>query len=538
MSPTLPQRPVIAAAWERARSRGLTPTDRPEPILSDVADADPLLDAARPVLDRAAESLHGSSTALLLVDHQSRMVARVSADSTLERTLADAGAVVGADFTENAMGTTALGTPAEIRGDLVINSGEHYLEQFRSLSCFGQPIIHPSTRRVVGILCLTQASARMNPLSAPLVRGIVSDIADRLLSRSHLAHRQVITAFERIAERRDFAVAAIGDDLQLTNALAAALLAPADFGTLRLFLDERDVPSAVTLVSGVTVDVQAEVIDGGGRAAVFTLRPRMEPVPAGSLATPAAVGTATAPTVAVCGEPGTGRTTRAHTVVPAAQATVVDVPAALLAGTPIDLAATLRLARRRGHGVVIDGADLLDDRALQLLQTAVTSRSPEEPPLVLVTGPPESLSPAAAAVIARCRRRTTLPPLRQRTTELAALGQELLDARQPRLTLSADAADSLVSQEWPGNLSEFAMVLAEAAATAEQRGSRRVDIVDLPADYRSTTRASRLLGLEQAERLAIIEALDVADGNKSHAAKRLGISRTTLYARIRALGIR
>ncbi len=539
MSSTLPQRPIIAAAWERARSSGLTPTDRPEPVLGDVASADPLLDAARPVLQRAAEALNGTPTALLLVDHRSRLVARVSADNTLERALADAGAVPGAAFTETAMGTTALGTPAEIRGDLMINSQEHYLEQFRSLSCFGRPIIHPSTRRVAGILCMTQAAARMNPLSVPLVRGIVADIADRLQTRAHSDHRQVIENFERAAERRDVAVVALGDDLQLTNSLAAQLLAPADFGSLRLFLEQRDVPPTVTLVSGVTAAVQAEPIPGVRRAAVFRLRPRLDPLPAGSLpAAPAHASAAAATTVAICGEPGTGRTTRARSAVPRDTAVVVDVPAALLDGTPIDLAAILREARTSGRAVIVDGADLLDDRALALLQAAIAACTAAQPPLILVTGPAEALSPAAAAAVARCRRRTTLPPLRQRSTELAALAAESLAAREPSCTLSADAADALVSQEWPGNLSELAMVLDEAADTAWHRGSRRVDVDDLPADYRSTSRVTRLLGREQAERLAIIEALEAAAGNKSDAAKRLGISRTTLYARIRALDIR
>ncbi|HQV16900.1 MAG TPA: helix-turn-helix domain-containing protein, partial [Gordonia sp. (in: high G+C Gram-positive bacteria)] len=52
------------------------------------------------------------------------------------------------------------------------------------------------------------------------------------------------------------------------------------------------------------------------------------------------------------------------------------------------------------------------------------------------------------------------------------------------------------------------------------------------------TRAGRLLGRERAERQAIISALDAADRNKSRAAKALGISRTTLYTRMRALDIR
>ncbi|UQE74493.1 Fis family transcriptional regulator [Gordonia sp. PP30] len=534
MASSLPHRPVIAASWQRVRSTGLEHDHRPDPILSDVDSADPLLDAARPVLQRAAEMLDGTPTALLLVDNASRMVARVSGDGTLERRLADAGVVTGADFTEAAMGTTALGTTAEVRGDTVINSSEHYLEQFRSLSCFGRPIIHPGTRRVAGILCMTEEAQRINPLSLPLVRGIAHDIGERLLTRSHSDHQRVIAAFGDAADRRDIALAALGDNLQLTNALAAQLLAPADFGTLRLLLEQNDIPPTVTLVSGVTAAVEADRIPGVRHAAIFRLRPRIDRLPSGGVA----AGTPTATTVAICGEPGTGRTTRAFGIAPRERSTVVDVAATLLAGTPLDLAATLREAQARGEGVVIDAADLLDERSLQLLLAAVAGRSAADPALVVVTGPPDSLSPSASALVARCRRRTTLPPLRQRPTELAALGQEILRARDVRLTLSTDASDALVSQEWPGNLREFATVLSEAADAARARGARTVDVADLPDGYRSTSRVSRLLGLEQAERLAIVEALDAASGNKSHAAKRLGISRTTLYARIRALGIR
>jgi transcriptional regulator of acetoin/glycerol metabolism len=43
--------------------------------------------------------------------------------------------------------------------------------------------------------------------------------------------------------------------------------------------------------------------------------------------------------------------------------------------------------------------------------------------------------------------------------------------------------------------------------------------------------------LETAEREAIIKALDAASGNKSEAAEMLGIGRTTLYRRLRQLGL-
>ncbi|MGB6243412.1 MULTISPECIES: sigma-54-dependent Fis family transcriptional regulator [Gordonia] len=536
MKTDLSQRSVIAASWRRSGRAGLAPDTRPVPVVSDIGEADPLLDAARPVLARAASVLTGTDTALLLVDSQCRMVSRVTAGSTLERWLEQAGAVEGAGFDETEMGTTALGTTAEVRGDVLINGQEHYLEQFKKLSCFGRPIIHPATRRLAGIICMTEVAPKVNPLSVPLIRGLVDDIAERLLDRSHSDHRAVIAAFQQASSRRDLAVAAVGDDLQLTNALAAELLAPGDFGTLRTMVtDPAAGERTVTLVSGIAADVAVERIAGVRHAAVFRLRPRIDPDRVGGGATAVLPPRRTGDeTVAICGEPGTGRSSRARALLP--EAVLVDVAAGLLDGTGPDLVGAIRAARTGARGLIVDGADLLDDRSLRLLQSALSATDPGPPPLVLVSEP-VSGSSALAAAVACCRRRVSLPPLRQRGGELASLGQQTLERIDPALRLAPDAADALICHEWPGNLTELGIVMDQAAAATLARGSRQVTAADLPDGYRASSRASRLMGMEQAERQAIIDALDAACGNKSHAAKALGVSRTTLYARIRALGI-
>ena len=176
---------------------------------------------------------------------------------------------------------------------------------------------------------------------------------------------------------------------------------------------------------------------------------------------------------------------------------------------------------------------------MRLLHAAVSGAAggAPSPSIVVVTDPVESLSPSLAALVACCGRRIALPPLRRRGTEIAALGQQFLDAQEGDPVLGADAADALVAQQWPGNLTELSVVVARAAAAARARGARTVTVVDLPSGYRGSTRATRLRGMEQAERQAIEAALTAAGGNKSRAAEALGISRTTLYARIRALGI-
>ncbi|MGW0037680.1 sigma-54-dependent Fis family transcriptional regulator [Gordonia sp. NPDC003376] len=533
-----PHRTVIAQSWRRSALSGVHPqtTTLPDPV--DVTSADPLLDAARPVLDEAAVRIADTDMSLLLVDHECRMVSRVTAGTTIERILDDAGAASGVRFAESAVGTTALGTPAEIRRAVLVNGSEHYLDRFKQLSCFGQPIIHPATRRLVGSLCMTEVADRANPLSIPFVTGIVNDIADRLLDRSRAHQRRVLDAFQRAAPRRDVAVAALGDDLQLTNALAADLLSASDIGTLRMIVADPSLHATTmrtTLTSGTAVEVVVDPVGGTHGAAVFHLRP----APATSLRPPARTPTTPTPSTAITGEPGTGRSTEAHRVatdLADAPPVVVDIAETLLAGTPPDIPTLLAQARAHGSALIVDGADLLDDRSLALLRHAA-ARTSSTAPLIVVTGPATQIGAGAAALLGQCSRRIDLPPLRHRTTELAVIATSIITELAPGTELTSGAADALLSQEWPGNLTELVGALGEAVAASATRGARSVDLADLPERYRTTSRASHLAGREQAERQAIIDALDRNGHNKVHAARELGISRTTLYARIRALGI-
>ncbi|MBR7552400.1 Fis family transcriptional regulator, partial [Mycobacterium tuberculosis] len=75
-------------------------------LVDDTGRSDTLLDAARPVLDDAARRLADTGTSLLLVDHECRMVSRVSLGPTVQQALDKAGAAPGADLGEETVGTT------------------------------------------------------------------------------------------------------------------------------------------------------------------------------------------------------------------------------------------------------------------------------------------------------------------------------------------------------------------------------------------------------------------------------------------------
>ena len=534
---------MIAQSWRRSALSGVQP-DSPLPeLVDDASRSDVLLDAARPVLDDAAARLADTGTSLLLVDHECRMVSRVCLGTTVDRALDRVGATPGVDLGEETVGTTALGTPAEIRRGLAVNGREHYLEQFKSLSCFGAPIIHPATRRLAGILCMTEIADRMNPLSVPLVTGIVGDIADRLLDRSRAQQRRVLDAFQRAAPRRDVAVAAISEDLQLTNSLAAELLSPTDIAALRAIAADpalRETTLQLVLASGVGVEVLATPVVGARGAALFGLRPSTSP--ARTMACTDMPSTRQA-TIAITGEPGTGRSTKAHSMA-GPDATTVDVAELLITGDQPDIGALIGDSRRRSRALIVDGVDLLDDRSLTILAAACRTADTAAP-LVLVAGPPDQARTTVAALTARCAARLDVPALRNRTSDLADIIDEMLvditpgpaSGSRPVRSVSAPTLEALVCQEWPGNLVELFSVLRRAVRSCEARGARAIEPADLPADHRTTSRAAHLSGREQAERAAILEALDRHTGNKVHAARDLGISRTTLYARIRALGI-
>ncbi|MGQ5524949.1 sigma-54 interaction domain-containing protein [Chitinimonas sp. PSY-7] len=134
-----------------------------------------------------------------------------------------------------------------------------------------------------------------------------------------------------------------------------------------------------------------------------------------------------------------------------------------------------------------------------------------------------------------------LPPLRDRQEDIALLANKLLmdislRSGTARKTLSQEAAGWLVSQAWPGNIRELRNALEQATMLA--------DHVELTAkDFLCTNQACSTLPLPLAETVkraeidAIRTALAASKGNKSDAARILGIARATLYEKLAIYGL-
>jgi transcriptional regulator of acetoin/glycerol metabolism len=138
----------------------------------------------------------------------------------------------------------------------------------------------------------------------------------------------------------------------------------------------------------------------------------------------------------------------------------------------------------------------------------------------------------------------TLPRLRDRSDRreliLHVFAQEA--AATPSVSLSEEVIHALCAYQWPGNIRQLRNVLRAMIAL---RDADRLELRDVPPDYGLGPVAAEppppetaaLNALGKAERDALLHELELERGNISHVARKLGVSRNTLYRKMQRLQI-
>ncbi|MEN8142534.1 MAG: helix-turn-helix domain-containing protein, partial [Thermodesulfobacteriota bacterium] len=139
----------------------------------------------------------------------------------------------------------------------------------------------------------------------------------------------------------------------------------------------------------------------------------------------------------------------------------------------------------------------------------------------------------------------SLPPLRERRADIPLLIDSFIGRIRERTGksiegISREALDLLISRSWPGNVRElhnvieYGFVLCPGGVIGAQH---------LPEPARISKEETRPLpgkgGAEQKEDLrgTLLEALEMTGGNQSQAAKILGVSRVTVWKRMKKFGV-
>jgi PAS domain S-box-containing protein len=140
--------------------------------------------------------------------------------------------------------------------------------------------------------------------------------------------------------------------------------------------------------------------------------------------------------------------------------------------------------------------------------------------------------------------RLNLPPLRERSEDVALLTEHLI-AKMNNIkgrsisTIEPDAMAVLLAHDYPGNIRELENIIEHAFVLCN---GEIIDVRHLPAYLQGTKISAqppvkRHTALQDAERQAILTALEQSNNNRSAAAEHLGIHKSTLFRKIKKLKI-
>jgi len=138
-----------------------------------------------------------------------------------------------------------------------------------------------------------------------------------------------------------------------------------------------------------------------------------------------------------------------------------------------------------------------------------------------------------------------LPALRERRSDIPQLVHCFLDRYAPggNIHVTPAAMKSFLQYDWPGNVRELENCIARALALGEDN---KIDIEDLPPAFRDTQQTTLIVdegialsttALADLERITIQRVFEQARGDKVLAGKMLGISRATLYRKLKRYNI-
>ena len=171
-------RPVVADSWRRSRRVGVDPelptppVDVAGPALAELRSTHPLSGAV-PVVHRLLVE-PGAGWVAALSDEAGRLL-WVDGDHGMRRKLDGVGFVEGAAWSEDAVGTNALGTALATRSPLQVVGTEHWARVVHPWSCAAVPV-HDPQGRLLGVLDVTGRDDAASWMALALVRATVAAV--------------------------------------------------------------------------------------------------------------------------------------------------------------------------------------------------------------------------------------------------------------------------------------------------------------------------------------------------------------------------
>ena len=561
----------IMASWRRSYDDGAEVDRVISPFDENLNLSSKLVRAAAPVIRRVHEDVEGSPISVILTDSRGKVLIRLCGEHFLESSLDAVLLAPGFSYAERYVGTNGIGTALEARQTSLVRGREHFNEALQAYACVGVPLRDPVTSRVLGALDVTTWADLANPALTALVRQAGSVIEEGLLEVSGRGAKALLQEYLHAARDRDSRVLGISGDAVLAGPAVTRLLGgmpaedlwPIAVGALagrsrakvplllpsgeQADLHLKSVTRDGALV-GAVIEIDPASMSGASRAGGSSSATPHVPGLAGLSPTVQTTGAAllhaakARRTAAIVGETGVGKLAIVRTVaayqLSGRSLVIVDV-----AQEHPDIAGLIALvaaAVADGSPTLVRRGELLPDGAVTALLSRATPSSGVTGRLGWLTFSLRRSEGGASVAEAELREAgvavVSVAPLRTRSQDLELIVPAMVrkHAGGRNVVPTPPLISRLTREPWPENLAEVDALIRDMVHAMHD--GNELDIGHLPPDRRGGLRR-KLTAMEWMTRDAVLDALRVNHGDKARAAETLGISRASIYRKIRAFDI-
>lgn len=558
----------IANSWKRSRSLGVDPERLTVQEGNPQRTDENLLHYADRVLMRAAEQMCNEPVSILFATPDGGVVRRYCTDSSLSRQLDSVDLAPGSGYDEETVGTNGIGTALESTRPTVVNAFEHFNEKLAVFACAGAPVVHPVTGSLLGVVNLTCLASQLNNLLLTVASSLADQIAQHVFA-DYGGDFHLMRDYLSACRHASGPVIARGGEVLMMNRHSQQMLTPEDQTALLIHSAEcadvgTDHSIVTDLPSGITARLESIASVCSGRVVGDIIRVRLgsttlavTEVAGRGRTLPGLVGSSPqwlhtsgqvlsharkGESLVIEGEESVGKSS----LVRAAHGAVhhnsrfVEIDCVSFHDTD-ELLSEVDQELTDGDGtLLLRGIDRLDAEALgglsELLIEQNSAAVSNGPRWIVATRTSSGQPTAVDTVIVPCFDFTvTVPSLRHRPEDIPDLAERFLRRAvgEGGVRFSSDALRKLARLPFPGNLDQLADVVRECV---QVRRVGEIALTDLPAQCTSATRRS-LTTMEALQRDAVVDALRAHKGRKKEAAEHLGISRATIYRKIREFSI-
>lgn len=490
-----------------------------------------LFDLCRDQIQSFAGELEGSGQGILLSDAAGRVVETWTSDALARTHLSDVDTERGSNLSEDAVGTNGLGTAIATGHGIQIQGAEHYAHFYSNAVCTGEPVIHPESGQVLGAIVLSGDDGHHSNLLLPLLRGLVARMQLRILRNAK--------------EMKFTSLPIVGESAESEQSVAP--LSP--ISRERISISNQESSRSDNLAAPVYGSVSVEGVDVGfarDHSGLHTLRLLGDATSARAL-----LGETNSTTivrdghwenrfaetvsemrshrsVVLVGESGVGKATLAalgmRSVAPHRPLHEIDAVRAKVDGWDSALR-TIAETLDAGNGLLIRGAEGLTSAERAEIRSLFTAAAD---PLLVLTATVDFDDQSTLTPHATIAPLVVMPPLREHPERIPNLWDAIAGFGWLPTRLTAPARKALAQYNWPGNLRELHHIVN---TTVRRSAGSEITLGMLPDTVRSTPIGATMI--ERAERHALLQALQKSSGNRSQAAAILGVSRATIYRKIK-----